>query len=351
MQVGLKADLVQTGKTFSTQISDNKGSFELKQIDLSSQFVELKADGFYFNESRERNSTAQLTLYAFSDLSEKNSLNINILSHLEKSRIDYLVSQGSSFSDAKKKAQKEILQVFSIEKSNIAESELLDISKDGDDNAILLAISVIIQGFRTDAELSELLANMSTDIREDGILNSSVLGSELINHAMLLNFNKIRENLKGRYDEMGVEANIPDFEKYVRIFTESSDFELTNAIDYPENGEYGKNILFSENNVFKSGNVYSMAANLPEGAELKVSLKGGVWFYEVMPSAPKNWKATIYDFENQYQEFTSMEPGKECDLKIIFELTGDSAGNEITIEYFENMSEMPTKSRTIVIEN
>src|SRR3972149_4894073 len=41
----------------------------------------------------------------------------------------------------------------------------------------------IMQGYLPVSDLSELLANISTDIREDGILNSQTLGSILINNA------------------------------------------------------------------------------------------------------------------------------------------------------------------------
>jgi hypothetical protein len=357
----LTSDLIQTGKTFNTQISDNKGSFELKQIELSSQFVELKADGFYFNENIGEKSFAQLTLYALSDLTDKSSLNVNILSHIEKGRIVYLVSQGSDFNEAKKQAQKEILDIFSIERPDMLESESLDISKDGEDNAILLAISVILQGFRTDAELSELLANISTDIKEDGVLNSSSLGTELINHAQLLNLPKIRENLLNRYNEMGVEATISNFEKYVQIFKDSTDFEFTGLINYPEFSVYGENILFADKSNFNTTTRYSLAADLPEGAELKIKLSGGLWFYEVAPNGPKNWTVSQYNENDQTQIFTSTLPGKESDMKIQFAIPykfkGDSINNPgtihndtITIEYYENLSEFPTKTKTIIIE-
>jgi hypothetical protein len=42
----LSTDLVPTGKNYSSQILDNKGTFEVKNVELISQFVELKADGF-----------------------------------------------------------------------------------------------------------------------------------------------------------------------------------------------------------------------------------------------------------------------------------------------------------------
>ena len=356
----LTSDLIQTGKSFSTQISDNKGSFELSQVELSSQFVELKADGFYFNEILGDKSTAQLTLYALSDLTDKNSVNVNVLSHLEKSRINYLVSQGAAFNNAKKQAQGEILEIFSINKSDILESELLDISKEGDDNAILLAISLIIQGYSTDAELSELLANIITDIKEDGNLNSSSIGTDLINHARLLNLAKIRENLVDRYDELGIEVDIADFEKYIQLFQDSTQYEFTNLIEYPEFSNYGENILFEDKNDFKSNYRYSLAANLPEGTELKIILKGGLWYYEVSPNGPINWSVSQYNESEQSQVFTATETGAQCDLKIQFAIPhtfmGDSINSQdiqndtITIEYHENMSEIPTKTKLIYIE-
>jgi len=359
----LESDLSQTGKTFNTQISDNKGSFEFTGVDLSSQYVELMADGFYFNEIQGVKSTSQLTLYGLTDLTDKNSLNVNVLSHLEKERIKFLISNSSAFEDAKRQAQSEVLSIFSITKSDILESELLDISKEGDGNAILLAVSLILQGYRTDAELSELLANIVTDIREDGQLNDTVLGTELINHARLLDLARIRNNLTERYQELGIEVTIADFEKYVELFLENSPYEITNLIEYPEFSDYGENILFEGKIAFQPGHKYSLAASLPVGTEVKVVMSGGLWYYEVLPNGPKNWTVSQYDEITQTQTFTSTEPGKDCDLKIefvlpytepvdsIFSGAARYAGDTITIDYFENGAQVPTSSKRIYIEN
>jgi hypothetical protein len=271
----LTSDLIQTGKNFSSIILDNKGSFEINNIELISQYVGLRANGFYYNEISADNSEAQLTLTALSDLTDKTSLNVNILSHLEKSRVEYLVSNGNYFSDAKHQAQQEILDIFKISKSDIKSSELLDISKEGDDNAILLAISIILQGYRTVAELSELLANISTDLREDGILNSNSLGSELINDAKLLDLVEVRNNIENRYSELGLNTIIPVFEKYIHHFIDSSEFEFTDTIDYPENGTNGPNILSYSITDFPSydfdyHSTCNLTAVLPEGTFLKV---------------------------------------------------------------------------------
>ena len=59
----LNSELFQTGKNFNTQIHDNKGSFEFKNTQLESPFVELKADGYYYNEVKgEKNNCPYNTL-------------------------------------------------------------------------------------------------------------------------------------------------------------------------------------------------------------------------------------------------------------------------------------------------
>ena len=190
----LQSDLSATGKSYNSQIIDNKGTFQLSNISLSSNYVGLRADGFYYNEISGQQSTSQITLYALSDITGKSDINVNILTHLEKSRVEYLMKNGKSFADSKIQAQKEILTIFNIDKSDIKTSENLNISESGDDNGILLAISSILQGYRSESEMTELLSNISNDIKEDGILNSETLGSALINHAIILDTVSIKNN-------------------------------------------------------------------------------------------------------------------------------------------------------------
>ncbi|MFW6372034.1 MAG: hypothetical protein ACOC10_12595 [Bacteroidota bacterium] len=352
----------QTGKTFSSQVLDNRGSFVFSNIDLSTQFVELHANGYYFNEVTGEVSSSQLSLQAVSDISNKTSLNINILSHLETSRIKYLVSTGMLFNEAKSQAQAEILKVFEIESDAIAESELLDISKDGEGNAILLAISVILQGYHTEAGLSELLANLNTDLREDGVLNSAELGSTLVNQAKLLKPDAIRKNLEERYAGMEMNITIPEFEKYITQFIENTSFEPTSQVDFPESGEYGSNILHPDFLTIVPEVRYSMAANTSAGTDFKVVLKGGIWWMETFPAEPENWSFSLYDFEGKEQEFTVKEPGVPADLKIFFEYRDNEqwndsvyqpglyTGDTIFVEYYENNFDEPSFTKKMIFE-
>ena len=127
----LNSDFNQTGRNITSNIKNNQGSYEIDNIEFISQYVLINANGYYFNEITGDNSSSQLTLYALSDLSDKNSLNINILSHLEKARVEYLLSEGKSFWEAKSQALREILEIFEMDKPDDTESENLDISREG----------------------------------------------------------------------------------------------------------------------------------------------------------------------------------------------------------------------------
>ncbi len=338
----LDADLSQTGKTYNTQIVNSQGSFEINNIELVSNYASFRADGFYFNEILGAQSTSQITLYALSDISDKSNININILSHLEKARVEYLISRGSDFQDAKIQALGEILDVFKFNLNIKGSSEFLNISKDGDSNAILLASSLILQGYRTEGELTELLSNISTDLKEDGVLNNTILGSQMMNHAVFLDTSVIRNNLENRYSELGIEVNIPNFEKYIKRFIDSADFEITQSlIEYPQDGLYGQNIL-DLSRIIYSGSEFSLAANLPNGTKLKIkitALGAGMWYYAV--NSVNNWSITRFDEVAKSQYFTAIESDRSCDLEMLFD-TG-----EFIVEYFEMDSDIPSRIKTI----
>jgi hypothetical protein len=139
---------------------------------------------------------------------------------------------------------------------------------------MLLAISTILQGQRTPGELTELLSNIGTDIRKDGILTSSGSGSALMNAAVLLNLTMVRSNLSRRYEALGMTALVGDFEKYVRAFINSKKYPFTDVISYPTTGASGPNLLDPSTTTFPFGysGVGAISANLPRGTSLLVVL-------------------------------------------------------------------------------
>jgi uncharacterized protein (TIGR02145 family) len=227
----LNESLGQTGNIFTTQITNNAGSFEIENISLTSGYVELSSSGFYFDEVKGDLSVAPLNLLALSDIKDISTVNVNILTHLEKQRVSYLIKQNKTFSEAKKNAQREILSIFGFSPGDINNSEMLDISVNNESNAILLAISTILQGNRSVGDLTELLANISNDIKEDGNLNDAALLTGLRNSTKELVLTSIRSNLEKRYQNLGVSATIPDFEKYVKAFLAFTGKKPTTTIE------------------------------------------------------------------------------------------------------------------------
>ncbi|HAH23009.1 MAG TPA: hypothetical protein DCL77_04475 [Prolixibacteraceae bacterium] len=340
----LNPDLSPSGKSFNSEIADNKGAFQLKNLSLSSNFVRLRADGFYFNEVLGQPSAAQITLYALSDLTDTSEVNINLLTHLEKPRVEYLMKEGKSFEDSKMQAQKEVLAIFNMEKENIKTSEKLNISEDGDDNGILLAISSIIQGYHSESQMTELLSNLRNDLLTDGILNSDTLGSELINQALALDTVAIRNNLTKRYREIGATAKVPDFGKYVANFIAKTKFKSTRSIiNYPKTGLNGPNLLALNDTVYTTAD-YSLAANLPKGTSLRIVItaldQGGIWFIRM--GSEINWSIT--SFTGKLQTFTAINSDSSCDLHMV-----QFARGRYLIEYFEKGYLAPTRKKIIKI--
>lgn len=341
----LDENLAPTGRKFDAQILDNSGFFSIKNIELESQYAELKADGFYFNEVKGEKSTSQITLYSISDLSDKETVNVNILSHLERSRIIFLIDEGKSFSEAKLQAKNEVLSIFKMDSEEMPDFTNLDITKDGDQNAILLAVSIILQGYRTPGELSELLANIITDIRTDGTLDSQSSKVSLINDIFRIDLASVRKNIETRYETLGISITIPDFEKYVKIFIDEFGTAPDIKITYPETGDHGKNILNENATTANCQEDLSMRAVIPEGMSLKVKIYGRCknmndysFYFANYPDEGSGWKVYPNDIVEFSRTFESRHAGDiELGVKIMC--------SEIMIEFFENGATEPTNSK------
>ena len=281
----LDESLAQTGNTFNTQIIDNIGTFELKNPTLSSPFLQLQADGFYFDEVIGEKSNAQLTLLALSNISNKDQINVNVLTHLEKGRTEFLINKGIEFNQAKDSAQHELLSVFGLGNYNIKNSEELDISVNNSDNAILIAISIILQANNSVADLTELLANINTDFRKDGVLNSEIIKSELFNNTQNLNLKEVRTNLENRYSELGLNVEIADFESVIGQYLGSQKpFDIN---------------VESSNVTCKSLNNGAINITINEGTEpFTYQWSNGASTEDIQNLAPGNYSVTITDANN-----------------------------------------------------
>lgn len=202
----LNSDLNPTGRSFKSEILDDKGSFSLTDIELASNYVQLSVNGYYFNEVNGNLSTSQITLNALADITNNKSINVNVLSHLEEKRVRSLMKKDKkSFIEAKKQALAEIYTSFYVKTSPTTSSELLSLTKNDDNSNILLGISAALLNISQsdNAKLTELLSVLSTDFDDNGLIDESL--KQVIKQSLEgLNSKTISDNLKNRYKALNI---------------------------------------------------------------------------------------------------------------------------------------------------
>lgn len=362
----LTDNLSPTGRSYNALIINNQGDFRLNNIGLSSGLASLRVDGYYFNEVLGESSSSPLTLYALTNLNDAGKTNINLMTHLEKPRVEYLMGLGIPFNQAKAQAQGEILTIFTAQADSLRCSERLSIVGSNDDDALLLAITAILQGYRTISDMTELLTNIAEDIRTDGTLDRTELGSTLLNHAVFLDAKAIRKNLKAKYGLTNPGFDALPFEEHLNRFINESGYALTQSlIDYPAEGNYGVNILVPDDTLYlvKQSDYVSFAANVTKGLSLMIRITGQaedtVTVYpdslSWMPffncprfahtiNSVQNWTIGKYDSKVNTQTFTCTESGRPCDLQMRFD------PGPYTFEYYEKGLQKPTRIKHITVK-
>lgn len=346
----LEGDLSPTGRSFTEDITTNLGSFEISNLTLASPFVELRASGFYFNEVTGENSEAQLNLSAIVDLTDQGSINVNILTTLEKNRVEYLIDQGASFSEAKSQALTEVLNVFELTTSVNATAEQLNITEIGNGNAILLAVSAILQGNNSVGEVSELISKISLGLETGGQFDDDMVCSQLSSAASLINPTSIRENLEQWYASANTQISIPAFEPFITQYIQNTPCLAESGITYPPSGNSGLNLLSDDNTLFDVGESYTMRAVLEEGTSLAVRVVGNNWTMNI-GQGDTGWLVGDWDGEradiNRGRNFSAARTGSvDFKINLTNPLSDGLHSDEIKFELFENGSSVPT--RTIV---
>jgi len=352
----LNSDFNQTGKSFTTTITTDDGSFSLSNIELKSNLALLSANGFYFSEIYGELSEAALSLQALADLSEKESVNINVLTHVIKGRIENLVAGGLGLHDANEQAKSEFLNFLGVSGTSGTDFDNLDISVDDEYNAVLLSFSTMLQRYTITwnekqtltAKLTQLLSDLSSDFASDGIISNQNLIDTLLFNISQLHLTDIRNNIEKRYSDLGQTVTIPGFEKYIAKFQEKHSDLIYSDFTYPDsaspypviNPESSiPNILNLTETVYKTGG-YSVAAIIPLNTSLKIKFIGS----NINIGGPKyGW-----ELNDLYSGGFTLKSQRQNNLmSLLVHLEG--FGNAI-IEYYENDSEVPSFSKNIIWE-
>ena len=213
-----------TGEKFTGSVKSDKGDFEVKDVNLSSTCAAFEVKGYYFNEVTGKKSSDKLTLHALTDLKDRKNVNINLLTQLEYERVMNLVTEEKmSFAEAKTQAEKEVLAAFSVKAKDgeFALSEDLNILEKGDDNAALLAVSVMMQSDLKVAKLVERVNDVAADIAKDGSWDDDKTKTEIAEWAATADKNGEFTNVGKNIEKWGGSGEVSAFETVVEKFAEN----------------------------------------------------------------------------------------------------------------------------------
>ena len=219
--------LKQTNGNFTSYITRNDGRYKFLARDLVSQYAMIVVEGNYRNEVTGKSSNATIRLRAITDMRKHSDANINLLTHLEFDRVYHLVTRGDkdgkklTVKQAKKQAQKEILNLFHIELDENADAEDMNVFGESDADAALLAISVLLQGDRNETELMVLLTEITAALEEKGEWSGAYADSvkaSIADWAMMADISNRLDTIRANVLGWGLNDKLPAFEKMIRNY-------------------------------------------------------------------------------------------------------------------------------------
>jgi outer membrane murein-binding lipoprotein Lpp len=279
----LDTNLNQTGRSFNTTIDDDYGNFDLKAQNLSGKLVRVVGDGFYWNEVLNENSSTRISLTGICKIDSNETVNVNVLTHLERARVEYLYNTKKlSFDSAKSQAVREVLKAFGFENTGIKRAEKVGVVGISDDSKILLAISTLMQGYRTESEVTQIMNDFANDIKKDGTLDDATIGNDLETHLYYTDTTAVLNNFKVKYRKLYNADTVNSVDlRFIKNFQNNTAYAKDkDLIEFPENSySYSeKNILNPNNNsvfydVNGGMNRFSIACTIKrKGLNLKIEL-------------------------------------------------------------------------------
>ena len=209
---GLNHKLVASGKSFPGSITDDMGNF-LISGEHEDPFLELRAEGYYFNEITGE-LDGPLYLEALLEPSATKA-NINILTTIIRQRVKELILSGDKYEKAVDKAQQEFLTSLGVSVGSSPDFDQLDITKSSNSDALLLALSCMVQVENSPAQISALLQTLADDMKDGKLSDDNV--ALLWAKGQKVSVTSVTENITEYYQSKGVNGIvIPEFWKYLQ---------------------------------------------------------------------------------------------------------------------------------------
>ena len=248
--------LADSRRSHRTCILDADGNFSFDSVDLVSPYLRIEASGYFRNELTGGLSATPVTLNAVADVTDRDSVNVNMLTHMEAPRVLKLVENSGNnqpIRAVKAQALRDILASFEIQLDkpssmgggngfgwNFGQRQQQtsdgrfaeDISLFGGDeySGALLAVSIMMQRKGSGNEMLQYTAEIAERIKGNGNWDDNNAKADLADWLMVLDtsgsYAAIRNNIASW--NMG---KVPDFENHLRHF-------WTNVYNFGECGSH-----------------------------------------------------------------------------------------------------------------
>lgn len=242
--------MADSDRIHETCVVTADGSYGFDAFDVVSPYVRVEAEGYYKNELTGGLSSELIKLRNVTDLTERDSVNVNILTHIDAVVVMKLAEQGgfnTPIRMLKEQSLKKVLYAFGIKIEGFNDDLFMQgqggmfgpgtsaVSKisdevnlfDGDEfSAALLAVSVMLQRHGSGQEMLLFADSIAQKVANTGNWDDWTSRAHLADWLMSLDINgdfeKIRKNVASW--KLG---DVPDFEKHLRNF-------WTKELKFPE---------------------------------------------------------------------------------------------------------------------
>ena len=239
--------LADSKRTHKACILNAEGNYSFDSVDFVSPYLRVQANGYFRNELTGGLSASVVTLEAVVDVTEKDSVNVNMLTHMEAPRVLKLVENSGNnqpIRAVKAQALRDILASFEIQLGssgaggngggngfgwgNFGQQQQTlttdgrfaeDIGLfDGDEySGALLAISIMMQRKGSGNDMMQYTAGIADRIKGNGNWDDNNAKADLADWLMTLDtsgsYATIRNNIASWH--LG---DVPDFEKHLKHF-------------------------------------------------------------------------------------------------------------------------------------
>lgn len=215
-----------TTQSFDICLFSENGFFETNELQLSSPYLQFSVNGFYRHEISGSLSQKTITLNAIADMNNRDSVNINVLTHLEAGRLQQLIETSGGYlpiNQAKEQASREVFKAFEIDiqnldtQNNSYHTEDINLFGNNEFSGALLAISVMLQGDRSEEEFINTMNQIREDLKGDGYWNDLNIKAKIADWIIVQDTSWQLSSIRNNLSNWNL-GPIPDFEKYLRNF-------------------------------------------------------------------------------------------------------------------------------------